>query len=164
MNAMNIKDVRYSPLLQENMLAEQLDDLTRYLRLCGEFGCTEEGEAVFRRLQESLAQAGREMQRLVCSAADPQEPDELDAIRALRPNGPRAAVAQPAGGLRPKAPRRFLRPHGRMHPGRGAGIRARRCGQALGRADRRRLSSRGLLGRRYAILKIPTISWAKSAT
>lgn len=89
MNAMNIKDVRYSPLLQENTLAEQLDDLTRYLRLCGEFGCTEEGEAVFRRLQESLAQASREMQRLVCSAADPQEPDELDAIRALRPNGPR---------------------------------------------------------------------------
>lgn len=46
---MNIKDVRYSPLLQTNALGEQLDDLTRYLRLCGEFGCTAEGEAVFRR-------------------------------------------------------------------------------------------------------------------
>ena len=92
---MNIKDVRYSPLLQTNALGEQLDDLTRYLRLCGEFGCTAEGEAVFRRLEESVAEARREMQRLVCSAADPQEPDGLEAIRALRPAGPRRLLQRP---------------------------------------------------------------------
>lgn len=86
---MKIKDVRYSERLRENPMWDQIDDLTRYLRLSAEFGCGKQGEALYDELEKCIQNTLHQFQQLVLSAKDPDEPDSLAEIRALRPHGPR---------------------------------------------------------------------------
>lgn len=69
-------------------LSHQIDDLQRWLELRKEQG--EDTDAMVARLERQMAQLKQALER---SNGDAQlaarEPDELDAIRALRPRGPR---------------------------------------------------------------------------
>ncbi len=86
---MKIKDVHYSKRIKDNPLWDQVDDITRYLRLAAECGCGKEGEALYDQLERSVLDTLSQFQQLVLSSKDPDEPDGLAAIRALRPRGPR---------------------------------------------------------------------------
>lgn len=92
---MKLKQVHYSSYLQANgprlsfELQEKLDDLTRYLRLSAEYGCGEEGNLLYERFDDSLQTILKEYQQLVLAQQDADEPDSLEEIRALRPDGPR---------------------------------------------------------------------------
>jgi hypothetical protein len=89
---MNMKDVRYVPY-SGFLLQEKVDNLTRYLRLCAEYGCPDEGKEVFDAFKADLDRATARFEALVAAQSDPNEPDGLDAIRPLRPNGPRKMTA-----------------------------------------------------------------------
>ena len=86
---LKIQDIQYSEKINESPLWDQLDDLTRYLRLAAEFGCGNDGEALYKELERSMENTLRSFQSLVLSAKDPDEPDSLAEIRKLRPQGPR---------------------------------------------------------------------------
>ncbi len=92
---MKIEDIRYSKYLSKNSpgisleMEEKIDDLTRYLRLSAEFGCPEEGEKLYEEFERTLSSVKLRFQKLLLCCEDPEEPDSLDAIRALRPDGPR---------------------------------------------------------------------------
>ena len=85
---MNMKDVKYIPFSAVS-LQEKVDDITRYLRLSAEFGCGEEGGRIFDDFKEDIDRRIHEFQELVLIQKDEQEPDDLESIRALRPDGPR---------------------------------------------------------------------------
>lgn len=91
---MKIEDVHYSELLNANPLWDQIDDITRYLRLSAEFGCSREGEVIYQKLQQQICRSLHEFEELVLSAKDPDEPDTLSEIRALRPAGPRILLSE----------------------------------------------------------------------
>ena len=86
---LKIQSIQYSEKINESPLWDQLDDLTRYLRLAAEFGCGNDGEALYKELERSMENTLRSFQSLVLSAKDPDEPDSLAEIRKLRPQGPR---------------------------------------------------------------------------
>jgi len=85
---MKIKDVHYTRF-SNFMLHEKTDDLGRYLQLSAEYGLGERGKEIFERMIDGLNQRLDEFQALVMGAKDPDEPDSLEDIRALRPEGPR---------------------------------------------------------------------------
>lgn len=85
---MNIKDIHYHPI-PEYPATERMLDIMRYQQLSSEYGLEEEGYRIFDRLQHNIDAALDEYQALVNGASDPNEPDDLPAIRALRPAGPR---------------------------------------------------------------------------
>lgn len=85
---MQIKDIRYVPHSAE-WLREKVDDITRYLRLAAEFGCSEEGAKIFENFRSDIQKRISEFETLVLSQKDPEEPEDLNSIRALRPEGPR---------------------------------------------------------------------------
>ena len=90
---LRIRDVVYEPVSGIE-LWESIDDLTRYLRLSAEFGCTEEGKKIFAQFNKNLEETRDAFQKLVLSQKDPDEPDDLESIRALRPDGPRRMTDQ----------------------------------------------------------------------
>ncbi|MDY3917571.1 MAG: ADP-ribosylglycohydrolase family protein [Candidatus Limivivens sp.] len=85
---MKIREVTYVPF-SATLLQEKVDDLTRYLRLSAEFGCSQEGRRIFEEFEQGLDEKIAEFQNLVLAQADPDEPDDLESIKALRPKGPR---------------------------------------------------------------------------
>jgi ADP-ribosylglycohydrolase len=85
---MKIQDVKYVPCSGE-LLWEKVDDITRYLRLSAEFGCSEEGREIFEKFQKNIEETVAEFQKLVLSQNDEEEPDDLESIRKKRPDGPR---------------------------------------------------------------------------
>ena len=89
---MKQKDVRYPRSLEEIPLPAQVSDLALYLRLSAEFGRADEGEKIYEGVESAVKAALAEFQQLVLSASDPDEPDALEEIRALRPDGPRVLV------------------------------------------------------------------------
>ena len=85
---MRIEDIHYVPS-EEFAAGEKLNNLFRYLQLSAEVGCPEQGRALIESVVSMLdAQADR-FQKLVLAQEDSNEPFALDAIRALRPSGPR---------------------------------------------------------------------------
>lgn len=85
---MKIKDVHYVPFSLFN-LQERVEELTRYLRLSAEYGCAETGEALFQDFYKDLEGYIAKYDILVNSQKDPDEPDSLEEILLLRPEGPR---------------------------------------------------------------------------
>jgi len=88
---MKIKDVHYVPF-SGIQLNEKVDDITRYLRLAAEFGCSEEGKKIFDKFLDNIQKRIDEIQDLVLRQTDPDEPDSLKEIRKLRPEGPRKLI------------------------------------------------------------------------
>lgn len=85
---MKIENVRYGAPL-DNEMQEKLNQLMLYRRLSAELGCAGEGEALFDQLNAKMDSLMEAYQQLALTAVDPDEPDDLEAIRALRPAGPR---------------------------------------------------------------------------
>ena len=85
---MKIQDIHYTPVSQF-LLAEKLHDIARYLKTASEFGKDGEGKIIFDRFQAAMDTTIDDFQKLVLAAADADEPDDLQAIRVLRPAGPR---------------------------------------------------------------------------
>lgn len=90
---MKIRNVKYIPCSQTE-LWEKIDDITRYLRLSAEFGCGEEGKKLFDDFADNVSRTIAQFQNLVLSQKDAEEPDDLESIRRLRPEGPRRMVDQ----------------------------------------------------------------------
>lgn len=88
---MKIKDVRYVPY-SGTWFTEKVDDITRYLRLSAEFGCAEEGKQIFEQFEKEINRTVECFQKLVLAQKDAEEPDSLQEIKALRPEGPRRMV------------------------------------------------------------------------
>ena len=86
---MKIEQVHYSDRFQEAFWHEEIDDISRYLRLAAEYGRTQEGESYCRELEDALKQVKQKFEQLALSARDPQEPDDLPEILVQRPDGPR---------------------------------------------------------------------------
>ena len=87
---MNIKEIHYPEALKKvPQLKENIDDLSRYLRLAAEYGCAEQGAGLFEKIQQEIQNTLVQFQNLVLSQTDPSEPETLEEIRALRPEGPR---------------------------------------------------------------------------
>ena len=85
---MKFENVHYVPF-QMAPLRDRTDDMTRYLRLSAEFGCPEEGKKIFDKFLKEMEDAAAEFQELLLAQKDPDEPDDLESIKALRPDGPR---------------------------------------------------------------------------
>lgn len=87
---MKIKEIHYPQALKDAaQMKEKVDDLTRYLRLAAEYGCAEDGQKLFADLQNKIDESIEQFQKLVLAQTDSEEPESLEAIRALRPDGPR---------------------------------------------------------------------------
>ncbi len=85
-------DVCYPPHIAAHW-EDTMDDLNRYLRLSSEFGQAEEGEKLFCELENSLATIKQRFEKLVLSSKDPEEPESIQDIQALRPAGPRRLLS-----------------------------------------------------------------------
>ena len=85
-------DVCYPPHIAAHW-EDTMDDLNRYLRLSSEFGQAEEGEKLFCELENSLASIKQRFEKLVLSSKDPEEPESIQDIQALRPAGPRRLLS-----------------------------------------------------------------------
>ena len=83
---MKIKDIHYVDY-SHTIMNEKLDNLSRYLRLCAVFGCAKDGEELFREFERNVDSAIEKFQTLVLGQNDPDEPDSLEEIHALRPEG-----------------------------------------------------------------------------
>ena len=81
---MHIQDVHYTPI-DEFELVERMQDVTRYQRLCSEYGVRGDGMEVFEALKHDIGKALDRYQAIVTSAVDPDEPDDLESVLALRP-------------------------------------------------------------------------------
>ncbi len=92
---MKIADIKYTPF-SKFMLQEKVDDLTRYLRLSAEYGAGDEGAKLFRAFEADIAKTAAAFESLISAQHDPDEPDSLEDIRALRPEGPRELQDGPA--------------------------------------------------------------------
>lgn len=88
---MKIEDVKYIPF-SKFLLTEKVDDITRYLQLAAEFGCSVEGEEIYNDFQKDLEKTVDRFQKLVLQQKDEEEPDEFDKILQLRPDGPRKMI------------------------------------------------------------------------
>jgi ADP-ribosylglycohydrolase len=86
---MRIADVHYSPNPKDEFEG-YVDNVMRYSRLAAEFGQAEQGDEIVERVRAALKDGLSEFDRLVIDPpADAGEPEDLDAIRAARPDGPR---------------------------------------------------------------------------
>jgi ADP-ribosylglycohydrolase len=88
---MKIKDIHYAPFSLFT-LTEKIQDLTRYLQLSAEYGCVNEGKKLYDGLIMNLEKTLENYQDLVLEQSDPDEPNELEAIRSLRIPGPRRMI------------------------------------------------------------------------
>ncbi len=70
---------------------ERLQAIDMFQRLSAEFGCAEEGAHLFQTLSACIESSLAAYEALIRSHLDkdPEEPDSLEAIRRLRPAGPR---------------------------------------------------------------------------
>ena len=85
---MKIKNINY-PDFSMDELMDKTWFLPRYLQLSAEFGQSKEGKKIYDEFMKELDNKLSEFQRLVLSATDPDEPDSLEKIKELRPDGPR---------------------------------------------------------------------------
>ena len=85
---MKIEQISYGPAMDASM-QEKLNQLLLYRRLAAEWGRSGEGEALIHRLDDTMDELMDAFQQVALSAGDPDEPNDLEAIRALRPKGPR---------------------------------------------------------------------------
>lgn len=85
--------ILYSNRWKQSLLWDQVEELHQYLRLSAEFGCSKEGEALYEKAEKELQQLLDCFQQLVCSVQDSEEPNDLESIRKLRPQGPRCLQA-----------------------------------------------------------------------
>lgn len=85
---MKISDIYYPPIFMDE-IKEKTDFLARYLQLSAEFGKAKEGKKLFDEFHKEIDQKLSEFQSLVLSADDPDEPNSLEEIKRLRPEGPR---------------------------------------------------------------------------
>lgn len=90
---MKIEDIHYVQV-EEVTVMEKLTNLFRYLQLSAEVGCAEQGKGLLDEAVADLDRCAKAFQRLVLEQEDPSEPFELDAIKALRPVGPRRMLDQ----------------------------------------------------------------------
>lgn len=88
---MRIENVRHL-IFSRLLLHEKIDDLIRYQGLTAEYGCAEEGKKLFEAFRTDLDKRISEFQSLAMRQRDPDEPDALEEIRALRAEGPRKLV------------------------------------------------------------------------
>ena len=88
---MKLDQVHYHKLSPQDqaILNDQVSDVQRFLQLSAEFGCAEEGRALYERFRQSLDETLLAFTRLAAAQHDPDEPEDLEGIRALRPEGPR---------------------------------------------------------------------------
>ena len=84
---MKIENVKYVPCSQDE-LWEKVDEIARYLRLTAEFGCADSGKKIFNEFENELTKLISQFQKLVLQQKDPDEPDDIEEIRKLRPDGP----------------------------------------------------------------------------
>lgn len=85
---MNIEQIHY-PDMQGASMHEALDNVMRYCQLAAEFGQGEESSRLLAELRQAMEKTMEKYQALALACTDPDEPDDLQAIRALRPQGPR---------------------------------------------------------------------------
>ena len=85
---MKINNISYTPV-SNFLIQEKVDELIRYLHLSAEYGCGAEGKKLFDEFQAYLDSLADRYQALVLNQNDPDEPDDLETIRALRPAGAR---------------------------------------------------------------------------
>ena len=85
---MKINNISYTPV-SNFLIQEKVDELIRYLHLSAEHGCGAEGKKLFDEFQAYLDNLADRYQALVLNQNDPDEPDDLETIRALRPAGAR---------------------------------------------------------------------------
>lgn len=85
---MKIEQIHY-PELHGSAMHETLDFIMRYSQLAAEFGEGEKSEEILQSLRQSMQDVMETYQSLALSCHDPDEPDDLESIRALRPDGPR---------------------------------------------------------------------------
>ena len=85
---MKIEQVAYGPERSGDM-QEKLNQLLLYRRLAGEFGLGDKGDALLDNLDAEMNRLMAAFQQMSLEAVDPDEPDDLEAIRAQRPEGPR---------------------------------------------------------------------------
>jgi hypothetical protein len=88
MRRMRISDVRY-PQVDSFSVMERLTELQRYLQLSAEFGRSCEGVAIFNDFLTKMDESKAAFNNLVTQITDPDEPETLEGVRALRPDGPR---------------------------------------------------------------------------
>lgn len=85
---MKINQVRYAEI-PARMMQDKLLDLFRFQQLSAEYGLTDEGLKIMTEVHQRLDEALNAYTTLTRSAVDADEPDSLEAIHALRPEGPR---------------------------------------------------------------------------
>ena len=85
---MKIEQIHY-PELHGSAMHETLDFIMRYSQLAAEFGEGEKSGEILQSLRQSMQDVMETYQSLALSCQDPDEPDDLESIRALRPDGPR---------------------------------------------------------------------------
>lgn len=85
---MKISQIQYNKIA-EFPLSEKLNELLRYQMLASEYGLKDEGQKLIDEYTSTVESIMDRYQRLVLSAHDPDEPDDLAKIRELRPEGPR---------------------------------------------------------------------------
>ena len=85
---MKINNISYTPV-SNFLIQEKVDELIRYLHLSAEYGCGTEGKKLFDEFQAYLDGLADRYQALVLNQNDPDEPDDLETIRTLRPAGAR---------------------------------------------------------------------------
>ena len=89
---MKLRDVKYVPF-SDTWLKEKTDDITRYLRLSAEFGCSNEGGRIYQDFKNNINKCISQFQELVLAQKDDDEPDDLESIKKLRPEGPRRLLS-----------------------------------------------------------------------
>jgi len=84
---MKVADIGYTPN-PINQIKEAADDVMRFTRLAAEFGHADAARSVLDQLNQSIQAATERLAGLVeAPVADPDEPETLEEIRALRPEG-----------------------------------------------------------------------------
>lgn len=85
---MKIEHVHYGPDNGADM-QEKLSQLLLYRRLAGELGAGRLGDALMSGLNRELDRMLGAFEEIALNTADPDEPNDLELIRKLRPDGPR---------------------------------------------------------------------------
>ncbi|MBP7401096.1 MAG: ADP-ribosylglycohydrolase family protein [Clostridia bacterium] len=95
---MRIEDIRY-PKIPD--FGETIDNLERYARLAAEFGYPDEAATRVERTRAFLSEQMEAFDRLLAHPApDPDEPEDLEAIRAVRPRADRMCARAIPGDYR----------------------------------------------------------------
>ena len=76
--------------IDQSKLFDMAHQVQEWLRLACEYGREDRAEEVYAKVKEALLDAAAELEHMEPEASlAAKEPDDLDAIKALRPEGPR---------------------------------------------------------------------------